>query len=332
MDLKKILSENEFVFLDGAMGTMLQKSGLEAGEIPELLNLTNPDVIENIHRQYIDAGTMIVYANTFGANRFKLEGCGHTVDEIIGAGVSIAKRACEKSGKKAYAALDIGPIGQLLEPTGGLTFEEAYDIFKEQIIAGKDADLIVLETMTDLYEVRAALLAAKENSDKPVICTMTFEQNGRTFTGCSTSAMALTLEGLGADAIGVNCSLGPKELAPVVEEICRWTSLPVAVKPNAGLPDPDTNLYDVDPDDFAEAAAAFADMGVKIFGGCCGTSPDYIKALTSKLSGCKYVERTPEIPAAVCSYSNTGERNRIATLYLTGWKLKNREVSQLLHQ
>lgn len=310
MDLKKILSENEFVFLDGAMGTMLQKSGLEAGEIPELLNLTNPDVIENIHRQYIDAGTMIVYANTFGANRFKLEGCGHTVDEIIGAGVSIAKRACEKSGKKAYAALDIGPIGQLLEPTGGLTFEEAYDIFKEQIIAGKDADLIVLETMTDLYEVRAALLAAKENSDKPVICTMTFEQNGRTFTGCSTSAMALTLEGLGADAIGVNCSLGPKELAPVVEEICRWTSLPVAVKPNAGLPDPDTNLYDVDPDDFAEAAAAFADMGVKIFGGCCGTSPDYIKALTSKLSGCKYVERTPEIPVAVCSYSNTVEINQ----------------------
>ena len=253
---------------------------------------------------------MIVYANTFGANRFKLEGCGHTVDEIIGAGVSIAKRACEKSGKKAYAALDIGPIGQLLEPTGGLTFEEAYDIFKEQIIAGKDADLIVLETMTDLYEVRAALLAAKENSDKPVICTMTFEQNGRTFTGCSTSAMALTLEGLGADAIGVNCSLGPKELAPVVEEICRWTSLPVAVKPNAGLPDPDTNLYDVDPDDFAEAAAAFADMGVKIFGGCCGTSPDYIKALTSKLSGCKYVERAPEIPAAVCSYSNTVEINQ----------------------
>lgn len=305
MDFNKLLSENEFVFLDGAMGTMLQKSGLEAGEIPELLNLSAPEIIEGIHEQYINAGSMIVYANTFGANRFKLEGCGHSVDEIIGAGIKIAKRACEKSGKKAYAALDLGPIGQLLEPTGSLSFEDAYDIFKEQIIAGKDADVIVLETMTDLYEVRAALLAAKENSDKPVICTMTFEQNGRTFTGCSTSAMALTLEGLGADAIGVNCSLGPKELAPVVQEICRWTNLPVAVKPNAGLPDPVTNLYDVDPEDFADAAMAFADMGVKIFGGCCGTSPEYIDALTRRLAERKHTEREPVIPAAVCSYSNT---------------------------
>ena len=192
------------------MGTMLQKSGLEAGEIPELLNLTHPDMIKNIHRMYIDAGSQIVYANTFGANRYKLEDCGHSVDEVIGTGIAIAKKACAESGKEAYAALDIGPIGQLLEPTGSLTFEEAYDIFKEQMLAGKDADVIVLETMTDLYEVKAALLAAKENTDKPVICTMTFERNGRTFTGCSCSAMALTLEGLGADAIGVNCSLGPK--------------------------------------------------------------------------------------------------------------------------
>ena len=216
MDFKKLLSQNEFIFLDGAMGTMLQKSGLEAGEIPELLNLTHPDMIKNIHRMYIDAGSQIVYANTFGANRYKLEDCGHSVDEVIGTGIAIAKKACAESGKEAYAALDIGPIGQLLEPTGSLTFEEAYDIFKEQMLAGKDADVIVLETMTDLYEVKAALLAAKENTDKPVICTMTFERNGRTFTGCSCSAMALTLEGLGADAIGVNCSLGPKDLMPVV--------------------------------------------------------------------------------------------------------------------
>ncbi|MBE6852049.1 MAG: homocysteine methyltransferase [Ruminococcus sp.] len=305
MDFKKILCENKFVFLDGAMGTMLQKSGLEAGEIPELLNLTAPDAIEQIHRSYISAGSMIVYANTFGANRFKLDGCGHSVEKIIKAGVKIARSACEKSGKEAYTALDIGPIGQLLEPTGSLSFEEAYDIFREQIIAGSDADLIVIETMTDLYEVKAALLAAKENSDKPVICTMTFERNGRTFTGCSCSAMALTLEGLGADAIGVNCSLGPKELVPVVEEICRWTCLPVAVKPNAGLPDPDTNLYDVDPDDFAQAASVFADMGVKIFGGCCGTSPEYIESLTHMLKEKTCRERTPDICAAVCSYSDT---------------------------
>ena len=311
MDFNKFLSENEFIFLDGAMGTMLQKSGLETGEIPELFNLTHPELIESIHSQYIESGSQIIYANTFGANRYKLDGCGHSSKEIITAGIDIAKRACEKSGKTAYAALDIGPIGQLLEPTGSLTFEEAYDIFKEQIIAGKDADIIVLETMTDLYEIKAALLAAKENSDKPVICTMTFEANGRTFTGCSCSAMALTLEGLGADAIGVNCSLGPKELLPVVTEICRWTSLPIAVKPNAGLPDPITNLYDVSPDEFAQAAAEFAELGVKIFGGCCGTSPEYISALTKKLSEYKYHTRESiatngcSIPSAVCSYSNT---------------------------
>ncbi|MBQ5332459.1 MAG: homocysteine S-methyltransferase family protein [Oscillospiraceae bacterium] len=305
MDLKKLLSKREFVFLDGAMGTMLQKSGLKTGEIPELLNLTHPEIIENIHSMYIEAGSDIVYANTFGANRYKLEGSGHTPKELISAGIACAKRACAKSGKEAYAALDIGPIGQLLEPTGSLSFEEAYDIFKEEILAAEEADLIVIETMTDLYEVKAALLAAKENSDKPVICTMTFEQNGRTFTGCSCSAMALTLEGLGADAIGVNCSLGPKELLPVVEEICRWTTLPVAVKPNAGLPDPNTNLYNVSPDEFAEAAAGFSEMGVKILGGCCGTSPDYIRALTKKLSNKKAVDRTVNIPSAVCSYSNT---------------------------
>ena len=316
VDFNKLLSENEFIYLDGAMGTMLQKSGLETGEIPELLNLTHPELIECIHLQYISAGAQIIYANTFGANRYKLDGCGHSSKDIITAGIDIAKRACQKSGKTAYAALDIGPIGQLLEPTGSLTFEEAYDIFKEQIIAGKDADIIVLETMTDLYEIKAALLAAKENSDKPVICTMTFEANGRTFTGCSCSAMALTLEGLGADAIGVNCSLGPKELLPVVSEICRWTSLPIAVKPNAGLPDPVTNLYDVAPSDFAASATEFAKLGVKIFGGCCGTSPEYITTLTEKLSKLKFYQResiTSEgdsIPSAVCSYSNTSVINQ----------------------
>ena len=293
------------------MGTMLQKKGLAAGEIPELLNLTHGDMIKDIHKSYIEAGSQIVYANTFGANRCKLEGSGYTPEQVIAPAIALAKQACAESGKKAYAALDIGPIGQLLEPTGSLSFEEAYDIFKEEIIAGKDADLIVLETMTDLYEVKAALLAAKENSDKPVICTMTFEANGRTFTGCSCSSMALTLEGLGADAIGVNCSLGPKELLPVVREICKWTTLPVAVKPNAGLPDPNTNLYNVDPEEFAESAAEFAALGVKIFGGCCGTSPDYISALTKRLSAEKYTERETVrtmgacIPAAVCSYSCT---------------------------
>ncbi|MBQ9518456.1 MAG: homocysteine S-methyltransferase family protein, partial [Firmicutes bacterium] len=187
MTFKELL-KNKFVFLDGAMGTMLQRAGLKTGDIPELLNLTSPEVVFDIHKQYIAAGSNIIYANTFGANGYKLKNSGHTVKEVIGAGIQNAKKACE--GTETLVALDIGPIGQLLEPTGSLTFEEAYDIFKEQITAGKDADLIVFETMTDLYEVKAAVLAARENCGLPIIVTMTFEENHRTFTGCSVSAMA----------------------------------------------------------------------------------------------------------------------------------------------
>ena len=185
------LMKNKFVFLDGAMGTMLQAKGLQLGDIPELINISNPKWILDIHKSYINANSDIIYTNTFGANRYKLEGSGYSVDEIIPKAVAIAKEACK--GTDALVALDLGPIGQLLEPTGSLTFEDAYEIFTEQIIAGKDADMVVFETMTDLYEIKAAVLAAKENSNLPIICTMTFEENGRTFTGCSVSAMALTL-------------------------------------------------------------------------------------------------------------------------------------------
>ncbi|MCH5192908.1 MAG: homocysteine S-methyltransferase family protein [Oscillospiraceae bacterium] len=300
----RLLEENEFVFLDGAMGTQLQKKGMEAGAIPELLNLEKPEWLNAIHGAYIEAGSQIVYTNTFGCNRHKLAGTGRTVEEIVSAAVQNAKKAC---GEKALVALDIGPIGQLLEPTGSLTFEKAYDIFKEQVIAGEKAgaDLIVCETMTDLYEVKAALLAAKENSDLPVICTMTFEQNRRTFTGCSVSSMALTLEGLGADAVGVNCSLGPKELEPVIAELSEWTTLPIIVKPNAGLPDPVTNEYDITPEQFAESAAGLVKYGIKIVGGCCGTDPRFIKAVTERLKGMKSVKREVNIPAAVCSPAKT---------------------------
>ena len=300
----RLLEENEFVFLDGAMGTMLQKKGMEAGAIPELLDLDKPEWLTEIHEAYIEAGSHIVYTNTFGCNRHKLEGTGRTVEEIVTAAVRIAKKACKE---KALVALDIGPIGQLLESAGSLTFEEAYDIFCEQVIAGEKAgaDLIVCETMTDLYEAKAALLAAKENSDLPVICTMTFEQNRRTFTGCSVSSMALTLEGLGADAIGVNCSLGPKELEPVIEELSRWTTLPIIVKPNAGLPDPVTNEYDITPEKFADSVADLVKYGIKIVGGCCGTDPKFIKAVTEKLKGMKSVKREVCIPAAVCSPART---------------------------
>ena len=186
-----------------------------------------------------------------------------------------------------------------------LSFEDAYDIFKEQIIAGKDADVIAFETMTDLYELKAAVLAAKENSNIPILCTMTFEENFRTFTGCSVSSMALTLEGLGVDAIGINCSLGPKELLPVVEELSKWTTLPIIIKPNAGLPDPNSNTYDVSDDEFSNQMLEFVKYGVKILGGCCGTTPEYIKSLVEKLSKTKPVIIDKQIPASICSATNT---------------------------
>ena len=281
MDFRTLLKTKEFVILDGAMGTMLQAKGLEMGGTPEALNIDKPDWLVDIHRQYINAGSDIVYANTFGANRHKLEKCGYTVQQAIPAAIKNARKACE--GTDTLVALDIGPIGQLLEPTGTLTFEEAYDI----------------------YKLKAAVLAAKENSDLPIVCTMTFEENMRTFTGVAISSMALTLEGLGVDAIGVNCSLGPKELYPVVEELCKWTNLPVVVKPNAGLPDPVTNEYNCSPEDFAEFAEKLIPLGVKVLGGCCGTNPEYIKKLAEMLKGKKHVSVHNDIPAACCSPTHT---------------------------
>lgn len=311
MSLKTLLDRNDFILLDGGMGTMLQARGLQPGAAPEALNLESPQTLIDIHKEYIAAGADIVYANTFGANRHKLERCGYSVERVIRAGILNAKKAvAESTNPEALVALDIGPIGQLLEPTGTLTFEEAYEIFKEQILAGGEADVIVFETMTDLYELKAAVLAAKENSALPVICTMTFEENMRTFTGCAISSMALTLEGLGADAIGVNCSLGPAELYPIAEELCRWTNLPVVLKPNAGLPDPLTGEYSVDPQQFAEFVEKIVPLGVRIFGGCCGTNPEYISALREMLSKHEFKQITHEIPAACCSASKTVVINR----------------------
>ena len=228
---KKNKAEKKYILLDGAMGTVLQASGLKLGQIPEVLSFTDEELLIGIHRQYVESGSDIIYTNTFGGNRYKLEGCGYTVEQVIKKGIENARKACE--GTDCIVALDLGPIGRLVEPTGDLKFEEAYDIYKEQVIAGREADVIVFETMTDLLELKAAVLAAKENTELPIICTMTFEQNMRTFTGCQVSSMALTMEGLGVDALGVNCSLGPDELYPVVEELGRYTRLPLVVKPNA---------------------------------------------------------------------------------------------------
>lgn len=335
MDFKELLKQDTII-LDGAMGTMLQNSGLEAGALPELLNIEKPELIESIHRKYIEAGSQIVYANTFGANSYKLK--NKNVLEIVGAGISIAKKACEG---KALAALDIGPVGQLLEPSGTLKFEEAYDIFKEQIIAGEKADLIVFETMTDLYELKAAVLAAKENSDKPIMCTMTFEENYRTFTGCCASSMALVLNGLGVDAIGINCSLGPQQLSPICEELLRWTDLPVILKPNAGLPDPITGEYDITPEMFAEQMKTAAEKGVKILGGCCGTSPEYIAALKKALNGVVPKKEKAVKKAAVCTPSKTvvidqpriiGERINPTGKKLFKEALRNNDMGYILNQ
>lgn len=288
------LIKNKYVFLDGAMGTMLQQCGLKLGERPEALCLLDPNVITQIHKKYIDAGSNVIYTNTFGANRLKLAGTGLDVNEVVHAAVSCAKSAAANT--QTLVALDIGPIGELLEPSGTLSFEDAYDIFSQIVVEGEKAgaDLVVFETMTDLYEVKAGVLAAKENSKLPVVCTMTFEENGRTFTGCSIESMATVLEGLGVDAIGINCSLGPKEIFPLAEKLVKSTSKPIVIKPNAGLPDPLTDEYNLSAQDFGEYMKLYANIGINILGACCGTTPDFIKCTVESVKNIDGKRNAPE--------------------------------------
>ena len=311
------LSYDKILILDGAMGTVLQQRGLPAGAQPELLSLTYPELLENIHREYIDAGSHVIYANTFGANTLKLAKTGHTPDEVIPAAIAAAKRAAD--GTETLVALDIGPLGELLEPLGTLSFESAYNLFREMVLAGAraGADLIVIETMTDLYEAKAALLAAKENSTLPVWVTMSFDDSGRTFTGCTIPSMAHTLEGLGADAIGLNCSLGPDRLLPLLKDLCSHTTLPVIAKPNAGLPDPVDGHYDMDCAAFTHALSLCVEAGASIMGGCCGTSPEYIRNLSSALQHLSPLPRpqlstglicTPSVPVTLNGIRVIGER------------------------
>ncbi len=307
---------NKLTYLDGGMGTMLQAAGLPTGENPETYNITHPEIVRGIHSAYFAAGSNIVYANTFGANRHKLARTGYSVEQVITAGVGLAKQAA--SSCDGLVALDLGPIGELLEPMGTLSFEEAYALFAQQVEAGvkAGADLIAIETMTDLYEAKAAVLAAKEHSALPVICTMTFERDFRTFTGCGVSNMALTMEGLGVDALGVNCSLGPFELYDIVKELKRWTSLPLIVKPNAGLPviQEGKTVYNMGPERFAQGMERFLELGVTVLGGCCGTTPDYIRALVAQTSGKSPAKREDVPPAAVCSYAKTVEIDRVRVI------------------
>ena len=292
--------KNEIILLDGAFGTLLQQRGLLGrGECPERLNLTNFDAVRQVARDYAQAGAQIVMTNTFGANEAKLP-ADLDLGQVIEAGVRAAKAGAEPFG--AAVALDVGPLGELMEPMGAMTFEEAYRKFSAVMKAGAaaGADLVAIETMTDLAEVRAALLAAKEQTDLPVFCTMTFEENGRTFTGCDAEAFALVAEGLGADAIGVNCSLGPRGLLPILEKIAKRSNLPLIAKANAGLP-LSGGSYSVAAREFREACAEFLERGISVVGGCCGTTPDYIRELSDLVKGKTRTPRKPADRAAVCS-------------------------------
>ena len=299
------MEPTELIILDGGMGTQLQAAGLPMGQAPELWNVTEPEKVTAVHRRYVEAGSKVLYTNTFGVNRLKTARIGRSVRELVEGGVRCARAA---AGTEAVrVALDIGPLGQILEPLGTLKFEEAYDIFREIVEAGRDAgaDLIVIETMSDLYEVKAAVLAARENSTLPVWVTMTFEAGGRTFVGTTVSAMGLTLSGLGVDAMGFNCSLGPKELLPMIRELRRWTDKPLILKPNAGLPDPATGEYRITPEEFAAELETAPEDGVQMLGGCCGTTPDFIRALNAAMRGARMPSPRPERRSGVCSASQT---------------------------
>lgn len=270
--------KDHFIVFDGAMGTMLQNAGLKPGEVPETFNILHPEIVSDIHKQYVKAGADVVTTNTFQSNELKLKDCPYSVEEIITQGVKIAK----DSGAK-WVALDIGPLEQQMEPMGTISCERVYEIFKRQIIAGAKvgADLVLIETFYDLHEAKAAVLAAKENCSLPVLCTMTFQTDGRTFMGTDPKTATLVLQDLGVDVIGANCSFGPKELLPVVSEFLKYSKVPVMAQPNAGLPTfiGEKAVYNITPEEFSSYISTMAELGVKIVGGCCGTNPEFIKKL-----------------------------------------------------
>lgn len=277
--LARVLAGTDFLLQDGAMGTMLQAAHLiQDGTVPDLLNLSHPHDITAIHQAYVDAGAEMITLNTFGANRYKLEGSARVAD-VFKAAADNARAAGAR-----YLAGDIGSIGALLEPMGTLSFDEAYDIFAEQVLAAVEAgcDLIVIETIADLREAKAALLAAKEHSNLPIFVTMTFEEDGRTFLGTPPEVAAITLSSMGASAIGVNCSLGPAEMLPTIEKLAQYSRCPLIVRPNAGLPriEDGQTVYDIHPEDFCGVMDTIIQMGATILGGCCGTNPDFIKGIS----------------------------------------------------
>lgn len=298
----------ELLFFDGGMGTLLQEKGLAPGELPETWNLTHPEIIRGIHRRYIEAGSQIVLTNTFGANALKFHDDTWSLEEIIRAAAGHVKAAAEEAGqgRKIYTALDIGPTGKLLKPMGDLEFETAYQAFKEVMIIGEQAgaDLIHIETMSDTYEMKAAVLAAKENTSLPVFVTAIFDERHKLLTGADVPSVVALLEGLRVDALGINCGMGPEQMIPVLEELLTYSSLPVIVKPNAGLPkqrDGQT-YYDVEPEAFAGYMKEIVEMGACVIGGCCGTTPDHIKAMTGLCRGTDILPISEKQNTVVSSY------------------------------
>lgn len=319
-------------YFDGGMGSMLN---LRPGELPEKLNISDPDRVYRVHKAYADAGADIITANTFGANRLKYDNC----DELVKAGVALAK----KTGKKV--ALDLGPTGKLLKPMGDLDFEECVSIYADVVNAGKDdADIVLIETMGDTYEIKAAMLAAKENCDLPIFVSMIFDEKGRLLTGADVKTACAVVEGLGADVIGFNCGLGPKQMIPLVEELEKYTSTPIMVNPNAGLPESvnGETVYNVDPDEFSDLMAQIADLGVSYLGGCCGTTPAHIKALIEKTKNIPDVPPSKKNFTFVTSYSQSvelGEKNAVIgeRINPTGKKLlkqalRDRDMDYILRE
>lgn len=293
MEITKYMKEN-IVLFDGAMGTMLQGKGLKIGENPEIFGFKNPEKLFEIHKAYLNSGSNVITTNTFGANEIKLDKLGYKVEDIVDNAIKIAKLAIEQSDQpiERYVALDVGPIGELLEHSGTMSFDRAYEIFKRQMVQGEKsgADIILIETMIDLHEAKAAVLAAKENTNLPVFLTMTFDENGKSFTGCTPESMVYTIQDLGVDAIGVNCSFGPKKLVPIVERICNISDIPVIVQSNAGLPDIiDGNaVYSIKEDEYLEGVKEFIKKGASVIGGCCGTTPSFIKEISNNLNNIRY--------------------------------------------
>lgn len=305
----------ELLFFDGGTGTLLQEKGLKAGELPEIWNIEHAEDMVSIHRQYFEAGSDIVLANTFGANALKYRDSSYKLEEIITHAIENVRRASKlgvKDGRETYVALDVGPTGKLLKPMGDLSFDEAYEAYKEMMLIGEKAgaDLIHIETMSDTYEVKAAVLAAKENTSLPVFVTMIFDEKGKLLTGGNVPAVVALLEGLRVDALGINCGLGPVQMFPILDEVMEYTSLPVIVKPNAGLPKQRNGevYYDVNPEEFAQAMEEIVKRGASAIGGCCGTTPLHIKTMTERLKGTRAFEKKKKVctvqKTIVCSYGN----------------------------